>query len=133
MRAVRTRRWKYIRRYYSGHGPHRANCDAGPSKDLMLRLGWAEKIAAPEELYDLAYDPNETCNLAGSEETLPGAPGIAMTANPQAAGKIVAAPRGNAEQRNLSVDRRRQNAMHRAITAKDERGIAAGRQIVAED
>jgi N-sulfoglucosamine sulfohydrolase len=64
-RAVRTKRWKYIRRYLEGHGPHRANCDSGPSKDLMLRLGWAERIAPREQLFDLAFDSNESCDLAG--------------------------------------------------------------------
>lgn len=64
-RAVRTERWKYIRRFGDRRTPVLANCDDSPSKDLLLELGWAEREIAFEQLYDLAFDPNEATNLAG--------------------------------------------------------------------
>jgi arylsulfatase A-like enzyme len=63
-RAVRTDRWKYIRRFGDRATPVLANCDDGPSKDLLISLGWAERPVAFEQLYDLAFDPNEASNLA---------------------------------------------------------------------
>lgn len=67
MRAVRTDRWKYIRRFDFGW-PKTVlpNCDAGPSKTVWMEHGWADRPWAAEELYDLVFDPNETCNLAAS-------------------------------------------------------------------
>jgi arylsulfatase A-like enzyme len=62
-RAVRTDRFKYIRRFGERETPVLANCDDGPSKDLLLSLGWAERKIAFEQLYDLAFDPNEAANL----------------------------------------------------------------------
>jgi hypothetical protein len=41
-----------------------ANTDDGPSKDLLLRNGWAEREIAKEQLYDVFFDPNEANNLA---------------------------------------------------------------------
>ncbi len=64
MRAVRTKRWKYIRRFEERDGPVLPNCDEGPSKDLWLEHGWAERAPAMEQLYDLVFDPHETHNLA---------------------------------------------------------------------
>ncbi len=62
-RAVRTQRWKYIRRFDDSHPrPVLANCDDGPSKDLLIRRGWAERAIPREQLYDLALDPNEARN-----------------------------------------------------------------------
>jgi arylsulfatase A-like enzyme len=52
-RAVRTTRYKYIRRY---EAPVLANIDDSPSKDLLL--GHAHAWSA-EALYDLEADPNE--------------------------------------------------------------------------
>jgi N-sulfoglucosamine sulfohydrolase len=63
-RAIRTERWKYIRRFGSRTTPVLANCDDSPSKDLLISLGWAEQAVAFEQLYDLAFDPNEASNLA---------------------------------------------------------------------
>jgi N-sulfoglucosamine sulfohydrolase len=63
-RAVRTERWKYIRRFGERSTPVLANCDDSPSKDLLLRYGWAGREIAFEQLYDLAFDPNEAANLA---------------------------------------------------------------------
>ena len=58
-RAVRTARHKYIRRWGERLTPVLANTDDGPSKDLLLRNGWAEREIAKEQLYDLLFDPNE--------------------------------------------------------------------------
>ena len=63
-RAVRTVRWKYIRRFDNHQGPILPNCDDSPSKDFLLQYGWKERPSVAEQLYDLIYDPNEACNLA---------------------------------------------------------------------
>jgi N-sulfoglucosamine sulfohydrolase len=67
-RAIRTERWKYIRRFGERDTAVLANCDDSPSKDLLVSLGWAERKIAFEKLYDLAFDPNEANNLAGNPE-----------------------------------------------------------------
>jgi arylsulfatase A-like enzyme len=65
-RAIRTRRYKYIRRFENGHdGPVLANIDDSPSKTLLLAHGLAGRPVAEEELYDLVFDPQEASNLAG--------------------------------------------------------------------
>jgi len=63
-RAVRTRRWKYIRRFEQRQGPVLPNCDDSPSKDVWLQHGWRDRPPALEQLYDLIFDPNEAHNLA---------------------------------------------------------------------
>lgn len=65
-RAVRTERWKYIRRFGERALPVLANCDDSPSKTLLLEHGWGERPVAREQLYDLVFDPNEAANLAES-------------------------------------------------------------------
>ena len=63
-RAVRTRRFKYVRRFDPEHTtPVLANVDDSPSKELLLEYGWAEQEQAPEQLYDLIFDPGEAANL----------------------------------------------------------------------
>ena len=64
MRSVRTARWKYIRRF---GGPRRVlpNTDDSPSKTALLARGWGETPLPVEQLFDLAFDPNEAHNLAG--------------------------------------------------------------------
>ncbi len=64
-RAVRTCQFKYIRRFDGRSAPVLPNCDDGPSKDLWLQHGWRDRVPAEEQLYDLVFDPNESCNLAG--------------------------------------------------------------------
>jgi N-sulfoglucosamine sulfohydrolase len=64
-RAVRTQRWKYIRNYDRRKRPVLPNCDDGFSKTLWVSHGWRERAVAPEQLFDLLFDPNETRNLAG--------------------------------------------------------------------
>ena len=65
MRCVRTERWKYIRRYDGRTRPVLPNCDDGLSKEVWLEHGWRERSIAQEQLYDLAFDPNEANNLVG--------------------------------------------------------------------
>jgi N-sulfoglucosamine sulfohydrolase len=67
-RAIRTERWKYIRRFGDRTTPVLANTDDSPSKDLLLRNGWADLHVAPEQLYDLLLDPNEGANLVGDAD-----------------------------------------------------------------
>ncbi len=68
VRAVRTERWKYIRRYDYRSGPVLPNCDAGPSKDLWLANGWKDRRPQEEALYDLMLDPNEMNSLVHNEK-----------------------------------------------------------------
>ena len=63
MRGVRTRRFKYIRRFDDRRTPVLPNCDDSPSKTLWLEHGWADRAPAQEQLYDLVFDPNEPNNL----------------------------------------------------------------------
>jgi N-sulfoglucosamine sulfohydrolase len=63
-RAVRTRRYKYIRRYEHRSSPVLPNCDDSPSKDLWMEHGWEQQAPAVERLFDLIFDPNEAHNLA---------------------------------------------------------------------
>ncbi len=65
VRAVRTERWKYIRRIDEYRTPVLLNCDNGESKSLWLNHGWEDQPVPEESLYDLVFDPNETNNLAG--------------------------------------------------------------------
>jgi len=69
MRAVRTKQWKYIRRFGGREHPVLPNCDDGLSKSYWLQNGWATQIVAQEELYDLIFDPNERNNLAGDSSS----------------------------------------------------------------
>jgi len=62
-RAVRTKRWKYIRHFGDRHLPVLPNCDDGSSKTYWVENGWATQPEAPEALYDLIFDPNERDNL----------------------------------------------------------------------
>jgi arylsulfatase A-like enzyme len=64
MRAVRTKRWKYIRRFDGRSTPVLPNCDDGESKTLWLDHSWRERSLPEESLFDLVFDPNETNNLA---------------------------------------------------------------------
>ena len=62
-RCVRTRRWKYIRRFDGRQTAVMPNCDDSLSKDTWLKHGWRERAIEQEKLYDLVFDPNEACNL----------------------------------------------------------------------
>jgi len=62
-RAVRTDRWKYIRRFGSRRTPVLPNCDDGFSKSLWLNHGWKNQQLPTESLYDLVFDPTEHHSL----------------------------------------------------------------------
>ena len=63
-RAVRTKQYKYIRRFDGRERPVLPNCDDSLSKDVWLGGGWGERELEAERLYDLVFDPNEAHNLA---------------------------------------------------------------------
>lgn len=64
-RAIRTERWKYIRRFDDYEHPVLANCDDSESKDVLIEAGWGDRVVPEEQLYDLVLDPAEGNNLAG--------------------------------------------------------------------
>jgi arylsulfatase A-like enzyme len=63
-RAVRTERWKYVKRYGDWKTPVLPNCGDSPSKTLWMEHGWAHHTIDSEQLYDLVFDPCETHNVA---------------------------------------------------------------------
>jgi N-sulfoglucosamine sulfohydrolase len=63
-RAIRTERWKYIRRFDEYPHPVLANCDDSDTKDLLVEAGWGEQLVPEEQLYDLVLDPQEGQNVA---------------------------------------------------------------------
>ena len=63
-RAIRTERWKYIRRFDEYPHPVLANCDDSGTKRLLVEAGWGEQEVPEEQLYDLVLDPQEGRNLA---------------------------------------------------------------------
>jgi N-sulfoglucosamine sulfohydrolase len=63
IRAVRTKRWKYIRRFADRLKPVLANVDDSPTKDLLIAEGWADVELPREALHDLRFDPVEAHNL----------------------------------------------------------------------
>lgn len=67
-RAVRTQRYKYIRRFGHRALPVLPNCDDSPSKTLWLEHGWKDKLQPEEQLYDLIFDPTESHNLASDPQ-----------------------------------------------------------------
>jgi N-sulfoglucosamine sulfohydrolase len=76
-RAVRTSRYKYMRRYNDQHpGKVLANLDDSMTKDVILAAGWADVDPPWEALFDLWLDPEEGNNriedpaLAGVSEDL---------------------------------------------------------------
>lgn len=66
MRSIRTRRWKYIKRYDGRTKPVMPNCDPSESKTLWVDNGWPDLPQPADMLYDLIFDPNETNNLIGN-------------------------------------------------------------------
>ena len=62
-RAVRTPRWKYIRRFDDRSITTMPNIDNGASKQYLMGHGLPQRPVHPEALYDLIYDPNEAANL----------------------------------------------------------------------
>ncbi|MBI2440876.1 MAG: sulfatase [Lentisphaerae bacterium] len=64
MRCVRTRRWKYIRRFTDRDRPVLPNCDGKESRAFLLAHGLADRYVPREQLFDLFHDPMERENLA---------------------------------------------------------------------
>lgn len=64
-RAVRTERWKYIRRYDGRAAAVLPNCDDGPAKTLWAENRWREQPRPEEMLFDLLFDPQERRSVAG--------------------------------------------------------------------
>ena len=62
-RAVRTTRWKYIRRFDGRKTAVLPNIDEGESKSVLLEHGLQTAPIAEEMLFDLIFDPNEANNL----------------------------------------------------------------------
>ena len=62
-RALRTERYKYIRRYDERRAPVLSNIDDGFAKSEWLDAGYADSPVAPEQLYDTVLDPGERVNL----------------------------------------------------------------------
>ena len=70
-RAIRTERFKYIRRYDDYPFPVLPNCDDSPSKDAYLARGWGQRAVARESLHDLFFNPGEGRNLIGEPAYAP--------------------------------------------------------------
>ena len=68
MRAVRTQRYKYIKRYSDFMTPILPNVDNGGTKEFMIAHGFREMVQAREALYDLYLDPTERNNLVSEPE-----------------------------------------------------------------
>ena len=75
-RAVRTNRYKYIRRYSEHKLGSSYHCDGSLSKKLWEDNGWRQIINNDEELYDLIFDPNERNNIVDRPETKDVADGL---------------------------------------------------------
>ena len=63
-RTIRTKRWKYVRRYDDAEKWALPNCDDSISKTYMLENGWVDQPVESERLYDVVFDPSEAHNLA---------------------------------------------------------------------
>lgn len=63
-RAVRTRRYNYVRHFGGRTRPVLPNCDDSLSKDVWLKHGWADRKVPTEALFDTVFDPEESNNLA---------------------------------------------------------------------
>jgi N-sulfoglucosamine sulfohydrolase len=61
-RAIRTERYKYVRRFDDYPYPVLPNCDDSPSKDAYLARGWATRPVDRERLHDLFFNPGEGRN-----------------------------------------------------------------------
>ena len=67
-RAIRTDRYKYIRRFDDYPYPVLPNCDDSPSKNAYLARGWATRGVARESLHDLFFNQGEGRNLVGDAD-----------------------------------------------------------------
>jgi N-sulfoglucosamine sulfohydrolase len=62
-RAIRTDRFKYVRRFDDYPRPILPNCDDSPSKEAYLARGWADRPVPRETLHDLFFNPGEGRSL----------------------------------------------------------------------
>lgn len=62
-RSIRTKRYKYIKRYGSYKGYVPSNIDNGGSKEFLIQNGLLTCEIKDEMLFDLYLDPNERNNL----------------------------------------------------------------------
>jgi N-sulfoglucosamine sulfohydrolase len=62
-RCVRTRRYRYIRRFDEYDTYVLPNIDSGPSKTFLVEQGLGDRTRSREALYDTYLDPNERENL----------------------------------------------------------------------
>jgi N-sulfoglucosamine sulfohydrolase len=67
-RAIRTERYKYIRRFDDYPYPVLPNCDESPSKEAYLARGWARRAVRRESLHDLFFNPGEGRNVIDEPE-----------------------------------------------------------------
>jgi len=67
-RAIRTERYKYIRRFDEYPYPVLPNCDDSPSKDAYLARGWGRRRVSRETLHDLFFNPGEGRNVIDEPE-----------------------------------------------------------------
>ncbi|MDQ8194169.1 sulfatase [Coraliomargarita sp. SDUM461004] len=67
-RAVRTNRWKYIRRYTDYNQTVLPNIDNSISKTYLYNRDLKEREEPKEFLFDLCYDPQEANNLAAAPQ-----------------------------------------------------------------
>ncbi|MFP4204694.1 MAG: sulfatase [Spirochaetaceae bacterium] len=63
-RAVRTQRYKLVRRYGQARTPLRANVDDSASKAVMSEAGYFETPRPREQLVDLLLDPTERMDFS---------------------------------------------------------------------
>ena len=68
MRCVRTSRYKYVHYFdESWTFMNLSNIDESAPKDQLMKHGLRDRHKPMEALYDLMYDPDETCNLIENE------------------------------------------------------------------
>ena len=74
-RAVRTERWKYIRRFDDYPHPVLANCDDSATKELLVEAGWARSDRAPRSSSTTSFStptrPNDLSAIQRATGSLP--------------------------------------------------------------
>jgi N-sulfoglucosamine sulfohydrolase len=68
MRCVRTKRYKYIRRYDNREKLVLPNVDDTPTKAFLLNQDWEDQPRDQEMLFDLMFDPDEAHNIVNRED-----------------------------------------------------------------
>ena len=67
-RAVRTKRWKYIKKFHNRKNLFEFHCNNGYCKNEYLKNNYPEIEIPEEQLFDLFFDPNEANNLVYKQE-----------------------------------------------------------------